>query len=258
VTGSPPVGGEVEATDESHYFGAELVLSLQKLTNDEDAGTPPGPHILVGQPVTWTYVVTNGSNVALSNIVVTDSQGIDVDCEPSVLEPGQWLTCAAHGTSEPGQYANTGAVIGIPPGGLSAVTATDDSHYYGADPRIELEKLTNGQDADDLPGAFVEPGDPVTWTYMVENAGNVGLVNVTVRDDGGTPDESSDDLLVCTFDALEPTTWRACTLTATATATNQYTNVATTTAFYEGLEYWDSDVSHYSVRYIIYLPLLMR
>jgi plastocyanin len=55
-------------------------------------------------------------------------------------------------------------------------------------PDIDIEKLTNGVDADD-PNAGdapeIAPGDTVTWTYVVTNIGNVPLQNVTVTDDQG-------------------------------------------------------------------------
>jgi uncharacterized repeat protein (TIGR01451 family) len=56
------------------------------------------------------------------------------------------------------------------------------------DPGIAIEKLTNGNDADgandgDVPE--VAPGDPVTWTYLVTNTGDVPFAeaDVVVTDD---------------------------------------------------------------------------
>ena len=48
---------------------------------------------------------------------------------------------------------------------------------------IDIEKLTNGADADTATGPLVAVGDPVTFTYEVTNTGNVGLENVVVVDD---------------------------------------------------------------------------
>src|SRR5262249_24644573 len=48
-------------------------VKIVKLTNGTDNDSPTGPHIKVGDPVTWTYNVTNTGNVPLSNVVVTDS-----------------------------------------------------------------------------------------------------------------------------------------------------------------------------------------
>ena len=64
--------------------------------------------------------------------------------------------------------------------------------YALAQADIDIEKLTNGVDADD-PNAGdapqVAPGDAVTWTYKVTNTGSVPLENLTVVDDqtGVTP-----------------------------------------------------------------------
>ena len=44
-----------------------------------------------------------------------------------------------------------------------------------SDPAIVIEKATNGEDADTPTGPMVEVGDPVTWTYVVTNTGNVTL-----------------------------------------------------------------------------------
>ena len=63
-------------------------------------------------------------------------------------------------------------------------------------PAIDIEKLTNGQQADDANDANVPrllPGAPVTWTYLVSNTGDVPVTVSTLRDDAGTPGDTSDD-----------------------------------------------------------------
>jgi Ca2+-binding RTX toxin-like protein len=59
--------------------------------------------------------------------------------------------------------------------------------------RIDLLTLTNGRDNDGRPGALVEVGSTVTFTYLVTNPGDVSLAGVFVRDDHGTPGNPSDD-----------------------------------------------------------------
>jgi uncharacterized repeat protein (TIGR01451 family) len=48
---------------------------------------------------------------------------------------------------------------------------------------IDIEKATNGDDADSPTGPNIPAGDTVTWTYEVTNTGNVWLSNISVNDD---------------------------------------------------------------------------
>lgn len=60
-------------------------------------------------------------------------------------------------------------------------------------PAIDIEKATNGADADTPPGPIIEVGGTATFTYEVTNTGDVPLANVVVTDDNGTPDDPTDD-----------------------------------------------------------------
>ena len=49
---------------------------------------------------------------------------------------------------------------------------------------IDIEKLTNGVDADDpIDAPNIAPGDVVTWTYTVTNTGTENLFDPAVADD---------------------------------------------------------------------------
>ncbi len=50
----------------------------------------------------------------------------------------------------------------------------------------------------------VMAGEPVTYTYVVQNSGGDTLTDVTVTDDAGTPDDPSDDFTVGTIASLAP------------------------------------------------------
>jgi uncharacterized repeat protein (TIGR01451 family) len=112
---------------------------------------------------------------------------------------------------------------------------------------VDIEKATNGEDADDPTGPIVQVGSTVTWTYVVTNPGDIPLQDVVVTDDQGvTPvfqggDTDGDN-------ALDPDeTW---TYQATGTAVlGQYANVGTVDAMAsfedEGIPVTDVDPSHY-------------
>lgn len=113
------------------YHNAQPAIDIEKTTNGHDADDVPGPFILVGDTVTWEYLVTNTGNVTLSGIILTDDQVGEAVCPGTELEVGASMTCSASGTAVAGQYANVGTVTANPPGGLAVVTDSDPSHYFG-------------------------------------------------------------------------------------------------------------------------------
>jgi hypothetical protein len=160
--------------DPSHYLGvaAQPSLDLEKYTNGEDADDPTGPVIPFGSQVTWEFVVTNTGNVGLW--VEIDDDVLGHVCSVPVA-PGESTTCTVIGTAEPYQYANVGTAVGSAPNG-DVVSDSDPSHYYGDfNPSIDVEKLTNGEDADSPPGPTIAVGDPVSWVFIVTNTGDVDL-----------------------------------------------------------------------------------
>ena len=201
---------------------------------------------MVGQPITWEYVVTNTGNVDLTNVTVTDDILGDI-CTIDVLAVGASYTCTAYGTAEAGQYANVGKTTGDY--NDMTVEDTDPSHYFGADPAVDIEKSTQGFDADTATGPFIEVGDTVYWLYSVKNTGNVDLANVTVTDNegadldcgGGEGDDVIESLLVGET--------KTCQALGVATA-GQYDNNGESCATYTddeatSKEVCDDDDSHY-------------
>jgi uncharacterized repeat protein (TIGR01451 family) len=240
-----PFGGFVGDFDPSHYYGAESGITVEKYTNGVDADEAPGVLIPEGGDVEWSYVVTNTGNTTVDEIELTDDQLGSVTCPETVLGSGESMTCLAEGTAVRGQYANDATVTGLDPLDME-LSDSDPSHYLGYLLDIDVEKSTNGEDADDPTGPYIPVGDEVTWTYVVTNPGDFYFRDVTVTDDQGvTPvfqggDTDGDDRL----DVDE--TW---TYVATAVAEpGQYENTATVEGtvgdeFDEVLT--DSDPSHY-------------
>jgi len=104
---------------------------------------------------------------------------------------------------------------------------------------INLKKLTNGQDANAVPGPSIKVGDPVTWQYILENTGDVRLTDVEVGDD------DSRISVGCPKTELAPGERMTCTGHGTADAC-QYENLGTATArTADGKSVSADDLSHY-------------
>jgi hypothetical protein len=225
----------IECVDEdpSHYFGAECDIDVEKSTNGEDADTPTGPCIPVGAPVTWDYVVTNNGNVTV-DYVLTDSVLGGVGA--GTLAPGQSAPHQMVGVAQLGQYSNLATVVATNVEcGIECVDE-DPSHYFGAECDIDVEKSTNGQDADTPTGPEIPVGDPVVWEYVVTNNGNVTVDYVLTDDKLGAIGSGT----------LTP--GQSATLSASGTAQlGQYSNLATVVATNVecGIECEDKDPSHY-------------
>jgi len=212
-------------------------ITIEKHTNGVDADNPPGPFIAIGETVTWDYIIHNDGNVILTDITVIDDMGVQVSLPKTILQPGEMMTGTGTGTAVAGQYSNLATVTGIPPSGPN-VTASDPSHYFGSDAIINLEKHTNGVDADTPPGPFIAIGDNVTWEYIISNDGNVILTDIEVIDDMGV-------LVSLPKTVLQPGEMMTGTGSGTAVS-GQYSNLATVTGIPpSGPNVTATDPSHY-------------
>ena len=130
-------------------------IAIDKVTVDEFGNTGDGIAVLEGDvcdptEVSWLYTVTNTGNVALDNVVVTDSdaglvvEAVDADEDgfndgdlnkDGLLDTTETWTFAASGTAidfgdckDIAKYENTGVVEASY--GEIIVTDSDDSSYY--------------------------------------------------------------------------------------------------------------------------------
>ncbi|MEZ4706826.1 MAG: choice-of-anchor E domain-containing protein [Caldilineaceae bacterium] len=149
------------------YIYGNPAIDIEKSTNGEDADLPTGPIIPMGDPVIWEYVVTNTGDMTLTDVTVTDSQGVAVTCPKHILAPAEVMICTGQGIAVLGQYANTGTVIGQPVDELNIprgamVTDADDSHYYGDEVFCPASVLPDveylGESSGAPPQSFVLPG----------------------------------------------------------------------------------------------------
>ena len=86
-------------------------------------------------------------------------------------------------SAEPAHRAHGDGRIGDPVPGQTGKTFDADCRPVG--PSIDIEKSTNGEDADSAPGPSILVGSAVNWRYVVTNTGTVNLTGVMVVDDRG-------------------------------------------------------------------------
>ncbi len=213
-----------------NFVSSGAITELKYTTTTEekqwfDANTPEeAVEFEFGEDVEFSYHVTNIGDVPLTIDQIVDDNAtpgsISDDFNPIPVESGgfnvgdlnqngildvndgvnpveEWIFTFTITPDAPGHYCNIATVTGTPVGGGPSVTDDDPGKYnVVAPPSIDIEKLTNGVQADD-PSEAVEiaPGDTVTWTYIVTNTGGVAYAqaDVVVVDDNGTPGDTSDD-----------------------------------------------------------------
>lgn len=222
-------------TDTSSYTGyvPEVPdIYITKTTNGSD-----GPTLDVGDPVTWTYEVTNTGNVTLTDISVDDDIELYIGNIAS-LEPGASATLTKSGTAKEGQYTNIATATGkYGEGETDVVTATDTSWYIGEVPFIPAPSLTIDKTTNDTDGPTLVVGEPIVWSYLVKNTGNVELKNIKVTDD-----KEGD---IGTIASLMPGAETILTTTGKAVK-GAYTNTGTAEGWYGETAYTDQDVSNYT------------
>lgn len=188
-----------------------------------------------GDPITYTYTVTNSTQVPLNNVSVLDELvGADpgdvappVSCqslsEPAgscsgastTLQPGQSATFTAtyratQADLDKGSVSDTATVSAAPPtGGALSNSANTVTVPAVQAPGLSLEKSVN-------PTKVTAAGQGVTWSYVVTNTGNLDLSNVGVVEtsfsgSGGAPKPS------CPGTTLAPGAQMTCTAGYTVT-----------------------------------------
>jgi hypothetical protein len=131
--------GPVEATDTDptwwHVRIAERIsiIDIEVSVEGHDADLPPGPHLMVGEPIEIVYNIANLGNSALWSYYIDDprvpSDQIECDGWDNLFE-GDAVVCRAVVTAQVGQYASTVEVVAWDNDGLR-VTDDDMVHYHG-------------------------------------------------------------------------------------------------------------------------------
>ncbi|MFF2011879.1 hypothetical protein ACFVWY_22740 [Streptomyces sp. NPDC058195] len=194
---------ESEPDEVTVLVASELTLGLTKSTDDSRVYRP-------GDQVSYTYTVTNTSNVTLTNIAVEDDLVPDVTCEATTLAPGASTTCTGTYTvtradADRGEIANVAVAHGQ--FGRTDVQSEPDNATVRTETETE-PSLSLAKTVDDTRTYRV--GDTVTYTYTVTNTGSQELTGIAVNDDRVTG-------VTCEATTLAPGASTTCTGTYTVT-----------------------------------------
>ncbi|RZV44458.1 MAG: DUF11 domain-containing protein, partial [Acidimicrobiales bacterium] len=150
-------------------------LGIEKVANNSDFTT-------VGEILDYTYVVTNTGNVTVANsVTVTDDRIMSVTCGAlpvGGLLPGGSLSCTGSDTVTQ-EDLDLGTVTNIASASDGSTTSpTDTVTITGTQaPSMAITKTANET-------TFATVGETLTYTYSVENTGNITISNaISVSDD---------------------------------------------------------------------------
>ncbi|WP_229802122.1 beta strand repeat-containing protein [Paramylibacter ulvae] len=166
--------------------------------------------LVVGDLITYTFSVENTGNQTITNVSVTDPLIAGFSCTIATL-PVETTDTSCSDTYaitqddiDAGVINNTADAAGSDPTGATIDdTDTIATDMPDANPSMELIKTAN-------PSPFGAVGSTITYSFSVENTGNVTLTDVTVTDP-----------LIPTFSCVIPTL--AVGATDTVTCSTPYT-----------------------------------
>jgi uncharacterized repeat protein (TIGR01451 family) len=172
ATGSPVVGDWVNVSTE-----LEIPLSVQPVLNLEIVAHPTTAP--VGATVHMTYTARNAGNVMLNNLAIEDARLGVLTLATESLAPGE--SVAAHASyivkeqDLPGPLLIQAEATALPVANLPQVASTATaSVMLTSQPALALEWMAS------KPSGTI--GQPVTYYYVVTNAGNVSVENLTLTD----------------------------------------------------------------------------
>jgi len=146
---------------------------------------------VAGDTITYTFAVTNTGNVDLTNVIVTDPlTGLVLSGSPLVTLVAGTTNNTITGSytikqsdMNTGSITNSATVTATPPSGPAVTDTSDDDNATEDDPTvttlIQTASYTVAKATADTP---LNQGDTLTYTFDVNNTGNVNLTAITVTD----------------------------------------------------------------------------
>nr|WP_313372702.1 choice-of-anchor D domain-containing protein [Brucella intermedia] len=190
ATGTPPSGEPFTSDPDTVTVPPDqtprLTIDKMGVLQDQD-----GDGLVdAGEQIVYSFLVKNTGNVTLTDVTVNDSlllaEGISVTPGPQTLAPGEEATFTATYTAaqdkiDAGRVTNTATATGNTPSG-TPYESNPDTEVVPPDqtPGLTIDKKGTLNDTNG--NALVDPGESITYTFLVRNSGAVTLTDVTVND----------------------------------------------------------------------------
>ena len=182
--------------------GASVVCTFTNTPASIAVTKTPNPSSTnaAGQTINYSYAVTNSGPVPLTGVTVADTQTSPAGpltsgptcvglTNPTATCSGSTVATLAAGQvaqftasyvvsqadMDNGSIGDSATASGAAPSGAAVSATTTSSVTATQSPQISLTKSAN-------PTTYSGPGTPITYSYAVENTGNVTLSSATVTD----------------------------------------------------------------------------
>lgn len=185
ASGNSPAGVPAEGSD-SHTL---VVLQNASLEFEKVGELVDPDNVLAGDTITYTFTITNNGNVTLDGVEISDQleglSDIVIDAWPNtagVLAPQDTVTASATYTVtqadlDAGRVDNTATASASAPNDAPVSTTDGTTTSLLANAALSLTKEGVA------PTGTSFAGDLVTYSFEVENTGNVTISNVSIADE---------------------------------------------------------------------------
>lgn len=158
------------------------------ITLTKDGVFAGGTNAKVGDPIDYSFTVTNTGNVTLTNVTIDDPM-----LAPGSIRWGAWPDPAKAGTLQPGETVTATATYPVTQADIDRPDVTNTAKATGDDPNgktvddtashKEILKSTPTISLDKETTSVVKfAGDQVTYTFTATNTGPTTLANVKITD----------------------------------------------------------------------------
>lgn len=236
VSVEPQAGDDIVCTVTNTAKTRSLTIEKSLVNNDDrnhDGLTDAGDRL------SYEFTVTNTGALELHGLQVSDPKLGAVSCDATTLAPSASTSCTAPAYTitaadvTAGTVDNIATVSALPPGSSNEdarVTAT--SNTVQTPTQTPAPALTLVKSSDHAAPAASKPGGIVTYTFEVENTGNVPVSDVSIAEGlfTGTGDLSSVDCPADEAERLEVDDMLECEATYVLTQSDVDNGLVTNTA----------------------------